>query len=187
MLTGDGMLNQDEVQSAMFEAIEAAVVRKKKHGIANDKYEIIRLLIRQGLANPHHYQTLGIACVDFDPAVVTTYSRTKLELNRLEQNDPILWTKPESCFQEREAMSAETIRLSIDAAMTSLFMLWTSARSAYGDIALLISERSPKVLRELLSKSWAMALSVHLNTTIEYIPFPHTRSENTSKYRGKLF
>ena len=158
MIAGEGMLTAKEVQSALIEAINIVLVGKK-NGISEGNYEIIRLLIGEGFANPHQYQifenvtpsindqvpllvAVRAADVECVRCMVTTYSRCQLESRNLERNDPILQRKPESYFQEREAMAAETVRLSMEAAtVTALFLLWKTARSAYGEIALFLFDR----------------------------------------------
>lgn len=158
MFARDNMLNQEEVQSALFEAIEKAVVGKEnENGTSEVYYEIIRLLISQGHANPHqvvhiaqpvYYDQVPLlvavraADADCVRCMVTSYSRTQLESSKLERNDPILRKKPESYFQEREAMAAETIRVSIDAAIvTALYLLWKTECITYGEIALFLFDR----------------------------------------------
>ncbi len=155
MLAGDNMLNQEELQSALFEAIAVALIGKGSNSSENN-YEMISLLISHGYANPHQVESTAhptydqvpllvavrAADVDCVRCMVTTYSKSQLDLNKLDRNDPILQRKPEAFFQERERVATEKIRLSIDAAIvTALFMLWKTAHIAYGEIVLFLFDR----------------------------------------------
>ncbi len=155
MLAGDNMLKQEELQSALFEALSLALIDDGS-SFSENNYEIIRLLISQGYANPHQVESTAHATYDQAPllvavkaadvdcvrCMVTTYSKSQSDLNKLDRNDPILQRKPEIFFQERERLAAKKIRLSIDAAIvTALFMLWKTAHFAYGEIALFLFDR----------------------------------------------
>ncbi|KAL9184899.1 hypothetical protein ACHAXT_002676 [Thalassiosira profunda] len=112
-------------------------------------YEIIRLLIEQGGANPH----LSVSALlgGKQHTHLPSYLKRKASqedtplLKTQRRNDPLLRSQPESYFRLLEEKEDDVVHLSVDAALvTALFLLWDdSSISAddYGRCAILLYRR----------------------------------------------
>ncbi|KAL3766567.1 hypothetical protein ACHAW5_003870 [Stephanodiscus triporus] len=83
-----------------------------------------------------------IGDVEAVQCMITTYCHSQGDARKLRRNDPLLRRKPESYFALLEEKEDDSVRSSLDAALvTSLFLLWQTARFKYGKVALVLYER----------------------------------------------
>ena len=214
-----GTLAHDEVNRALLEGIRMTALQKEDGG-SEGVYEIIRILVGRGGANPHQTvsirfpgkpETRGDKCpligysrvaqdetplsaavragdVEAVRCMITTYFHSKSELIKLRRNDPLLRSQPESYFVLLEEKEDDLVRSSVDTALvTSLFLLWQTARFFYGKVALLLFERSHSNLSSSggpwsISQRALQWLENCISTSLPILNLPTLKSDHMEGY-----
>eukprot|EP00584_Thalassiosira_punctigera_P022424 CAMPEP_0172563206 /NCGR_PEP_ID=MMETSP1067-20121228/99966_1 /TAXON_ID=265564 ORGANISM="Thalassiosira punctigera, Strain Tpunct2005C2" /NCGR_SAMPLE_ID=MMETSP1067 /ASSEMBLY_ACC=CAM_ASM_000444 /LENGTH=637 /DNA_ID=CAMNT_0013353605 /DNA_START=141 /DNA_END=2054 /DNA_ORIENTATION=+ len=162
-LPGIGDASHDEANLALLEAIHQRSGEGNENVNSDDADEIIRLLIRQGGANPHlsvaplgqsrgettrREAPLSAAARAGDAGAIScmldAYSSALVKSSALRRSDPLLRSQPESYFRLVEERECDTEHSSVDAALVaSLFSLWREGGglSSFGRCALVLYRR----------------------------------------------